>query len=519
MQTRVIQGSFPQGLNHLSAAMQRESGGVVQRLSASGGAVSLPPRLASFPIVGGQPLAPEVRQKMETLFGANFADVRVHVGPHAASIGAHAFTHGSDIHFAPGRFATNTTQGQQALAHELAHVVQQRTGRARNPFPNGIAVVHDASLEAEAERYAHRAGLPAPAVQRATGVQQANARPAPRHNAVQQRMTAPVAARRVPPPPFAHPRAPFRPGQTVQPFFGLFEAGVAAAAVGAGYALYHGARKAYDYYQWYYAPELQERSGHAYHAERDAFTDYDEGTDPYLMRASSYRQFDLVEQPNDFVLEPVSRPDRSGKYAATDVSIGRIRLPRQRMVTGHRGKTNPQGHHLFSFEALMNGMESFNGSLQNLITIIRKHFLEYQSLPNQNEQTLILLRQSTESLDNMQRTRLTIDAWQRIITHLLQSYVQIQQWSAHATSGHGSGPQGEGAHIEALRTIELKLESARISAFAAADEARNHMEALFDLHGSIRRDYRVQSVSEGTDWLKHTYPLTLDAYQKRYKFL
>ena len=45
-----------------------------------------------------------------------------------------------------------TIQGQQLLGHELAHVVQQRAGRARNPLGSGLAVVQDRALEAEADR-------------------------------------------------------------------------------------------------------------------------------------------------------------------------------------------------------------------------------------------------------------------------------------------------------------------------------------------------------------------------------
>ena len=61
--------------------------------------------------------------------------MRVHVGPQAERIGAIAFTIGSDIYFAPGRYQPDTVYGRQLLGHELAHVVQQRAGRARNASP------------------------------------------------------------------------------------------------------------------------------------------------------------------------------------------------------------------------------------------------------------------------------------------------------------------------------------------------------------------------------------------------
>jgi len=116
----------------------------------------LPSELTRFPVAGGQPLSPAVRQKMEAFFGANFSDVRIHVGAQATAIGATAFTQGSHIHFAPGQYDPITLRGQQILGHELTHVVQQRAGRVRNPFGSGTVVVHEAALEAEAERMGRR---------------------------------------------------------------------------------------------------------------------------------------------------------------------------------------------------------------------------------------------------------------------------------------------------------------------------------------------------------------------------
>jgi GNAT superfamily N-acetyltransferase len=108
---------------------------------------------------GGKPLPDAVRGKMEAALGADFSTVRVHVGPQAERIGAIAFTLGSDIYFAPGRYQPDTVQGQQLLGHELSHVVQQRAGRVRNPLGSGLAVVQDHALEAEADRLGQRAAM------------------------------------------------------------------------------------------------------------------------------------------------------------------------------------------------------------------------------------------------------------------------------------------------------------------------------------------------------------------------
>jgi hypothetical protein len=129
-------------------------GGPIQAKGA-GDAFPLPPgfRLRTG---GGQPLPPAVQAHMEGVFGARFADVRVHVGGEAPAIGALAFTHGTDVYFAPGQYQPNTPHGLRLIGHELTHVVQQRAGRVRNPLGSGVAVVQDAALEAEADQMGAR---------------------------------------------------------------------------------------------------------------------------------------------------------------------------------------------------------------------------------------------------------------------------------------------------------------------------------------------------------------------------
>jgi hypothetical protein len=105
----------------------------------------------------GRPLPDGVRQKMEAFFKTDFSNVRIFQGTQAQSIGAHAFTMGSDIYFAPGQYSPDTPRGQQLLGHELAHVIQQRQGRVRAPQGKGTMVVNDHGLEAEADRLGARA--------------------------------------------------------------------------------------------------------------------------------------------------------------------------------------------------------------------------------------------------------------------------------------------------------------------------------------------------------------------------
>ena len=78
---------------------------------------------------GGAALAEPVRRSMESAFGADFSGVRVHEGAAAdrlnAQMGARAFTTGSDIFMRSGEYRPSNRSGQEMLAHELTHVVQQ----------------------------------------------------------------------------------------------------------------------------------------------------------------------------------------------------------------------------------------------------------------------------------------------------------------------------------------------------------------------------------------------------------
>jgi hypothetical protein len=81
---------------------------------------------------GGRSLDALTQRQMQSRFGQDFSDVRIHTDDEAsqsaAMLGTRAYSHGADIAFGNGHYSPNTPDGQRLLAHELAHVAQQRHG-------------------------------------------------------------------------------------------------------------------------------------------------------------------------------------------------------------------------------------------------------------------------------------------------------------------------------------------------------------------------------------------------------
>lgn len=119
-------------------------------------AAGVPPIVHDVLRSAGQPLDAGARAFMETRFGHDFSDVRVHAGGDAVrsadAVNAEAYTVGHDIVFGAGRYAPATSSGRKLLAHELAHVVQQRP--AAPVAPEALGVSHSEADEAHADRAA-----------------------------------------------------------------------------------------------------------------------------------------------------------------------------------------------------------------------------------------------------------------------------------------------------------------------------------------------------------------------------
>ena len=130
-------------------------GGKLQTKAARADSLNLvPPIVHEVLRSPGQPLDARTRSVLEPRFGHHFEDVRVHSGDRAAAsadaIGALAYTLGSNVVFGAGQYKPGTTHGTKLIAHELAHVIQQRNWPGTSE-PSAISSPSD-TLEQEAER-------------------------------------------------------------------------------------------------------------------------------------------------------------------------------------------------------------------------------------------------------------------------------------------------------------------------------------------------------------------------------
>ncbi|MCV9930371.1 DUF4157 domain-containing protein [Flavobacterium sp. LS1R49] len=94
---------------------------------------------------GGTSLDKRTKGEMESGFGNDFSNVKIHTDSNAVQmsqeLGAQAFTSGNDVYFNEGKYNPNSKEGKHLLAHELTHTVQQ-TGMVQKSTlennPDGI---------------------------------------------------------------------------------------------------------------------------------------------------------------------------------------------------------------------------------------------------------------------------------------------------------------------------------------------------------------------------------------------
>ncbi|MEB3210974.1 MAG: DUF4157 domain-containing protein [Leptolyngbyaceae bacterium] len=120
-------------------------GGLAQRLvqpsgADKGAAIASPAEQTIERSRGkGDALPDDVQSDMGSAFNTDFSCVNVHTDSESnhlnESISSRAFTTGNDIYFRQGEYQPHSKGGQELLAHELTHVVQQSGGGQVNRKP------------------------------------------------------------------------------------------------------------------------------------------------------------------------------------------------------------------------------------------------------------------------------------------------------------------------------------------------------------------------------------------------
>jgi Domain of unknown function (DUF4157) len=105
---------------------------------------------------GGASLDAGVQDRFSDSLG-DLSDVRVHTDDTAdrlnRSVSARAFATGTDVYFAQGEYNPGSPDGDRLIAHELAHVAQQRGAPSSGPLT--VSEPGDA-LETEADSVADK---------------------------------------------------------------------------------------------------------------------------------------------------------------------------------------------------------------------------------------------------------------------------------------------------------------------------------------------------------------------------
>ncbi len=117
----------------------------------------------------GRPLDPATRVSMERGFGTGLKGVHIHsdAGAQAAarSVNAAAFTYGENIYVGPDAPSLKSPTGRELLAHEVAHVVQQRRSSTTVGYQvsqSSDRFEHAADIAAQQVLQGGRAGILAP---------------------------------------------------------------------------------------------------------------------------------------------------------------------------------------------------------------------------------------------------------------------------------------------------------------------------------------------------------------------
>jgi Domain of unknown function (DUF4157) len=135
LQRKFAWGGRPGPSGEYEECRKKQEAGILQRKVAQPSTFNhqhseVPPIVHEVLRSPGQSLDGDARAFMESRFGHDFSQVRVHTGVRAnesaRAVNALAYTVGRDMVFRSNQYAPHSSEGRRLLAHELTHVVQAR---------------------------------------------------------------------------------------------------------------------------------------------------------------------------------------------------------------------------------------------------------------------------------------------------------------------------------------------------------------------------------------------------------
>lgn len=122
-------GAPPSPAGDAAADLAADSGPLQRQTKEAAPASDKPAATPEPDTTGGAPIAAPAREQMDSGFSADFSQVKVHTDSKAeaqsADLNARAFTYGNHVFFNKGEYNPGTPTGDQLIAHELTHTVQQ----------------------------------------------------------------------------------------------------------------------------------------------------------------------------------------------------------------------------------------------------------------------------------------------------------------------------------------------------------------------------------------------------------
>jgi hypothetical protein len=149
LQRKCACGQHTAGGGECEDCKKKNESSVQRRAAGAADATAVPPIVNEVLQSPGQPLDTATRSYFEPRFSQDFSQVRTHTdtraGESAKAVGAHAYTVGNRMVFAPHQLQPESESGRSLLAHELAHVVQQHGSQPGSAAPTRISDPADLS--------------------------------------------------------------------------------------------------------------------------------------------------------------------------------------------------------------------------------------------------------------------------------------------------------------------------------------------------------------------------------------